>query len=85
MPYLYPYISIYRGPKKGEELRKYLISHMKGMDEVALNNKNLSAEFQATLQSFNKSQSEKIRQVEHLRGLINVLQQIEEESQVLIV
>ena len=82
MPYFYPYISIYRGPKKGEELKKYLISHMKSMDEVAENNKTLSMELNNLLTNFNLQQAESNREINHLTALLKVLQKTVEESQV---
>lgn len=82
MPYLYPYIAIYRGPKKGDEMKKYLISHMKGMDEVVIKEENLSLEFRQTLNMFDQQQTEANRQINHLTELIHTLHKTIEERQV---
>ena len=39
---LYPYFAIYRGPKKAEELRKYIYSHAQALNNIGEKNKEIN-------------------------------------------
>ena len=80
MLYLYPYIAIYRGPKKGEELRKYLISHMKNMDIVSEKIEKINPLFKQAINSINQNQSAVTQQVQYLRNQVKFLQQVKEQG-----
>lgn len=78
MLYLYPYIAIYRGPKKGEELRKYLISHMKNMDVVSAKLEKSNSQFQEVVKIANQSHADMVQQIKQLKAKVKFLQQIKE-------
>lgn len=80
MLYLYPYIAIYRGPKKGEELRKYLISHMKNMDIISEKIEKTDPLFKKAINSINQNQSTITQQVQCLRNQVKFLQQVKEQG-----
>lgn len=68
---LYPYFAIYRGPKKTEELKKYIYSHAQALTEIGELSDNLKAKVKQTTLDCNNIINENAALISHAKSVIN--------------
>ena len=67
---LYPYFAIYRGPKKAEELRKYIYSHAQALDNIAVENRKIKENVVKLTDSSYKNINECVSKLAYVKDYI---------------
>ena len=67
---LYPYFAIYRGPKKAEELRKYIYSHAQALNNIGEKNKEIKEKVTILTDSCSKNINENVSKLAFAKDYI---------------